>query len=99
MAFGFAIARFGLFLRELAATQVTRIPARSLGSGWFGVVLVVFGLVINAAATVRFGALRKAIMERRSAAPSPTLAYVVGAVSVVVALTMAIVLAASLESQ
>ncbi len=97
MAFGFAIARFGLFLREVAQAGALHItPRRGLGSAWFGVALVVLGLVTNAAAVGRFAVIRRAIEARRSGAPSPTLAYVLGAGSVVVALVMAIILATSL---
>ncbi|HEX8794742.1 MAG TPA: DUF202 domain-containing protein [Polyangiaceae bacterium] len=98
MAFGFAIARFGLFLREVAqagAVHVTTV--RGLGSAWFGVVLVVLGLITNAAAVVRYASVRRAIEERRSGAPSPVLAYAVGLASVAVAFVMAGVLAASLR--
>lgn len=97
MAFGFAIARFGLFLREVAQAGALHVtPARGLGSAWFGVVLVVLGLMTNAAAVVRYGNVRRAIEERRSGAPSPTLAYALGIASVIVALVMAMVMAISL---
>lgn len=98
MAFGFAIARFGLFLREVAQAGALRVGAvRGAGSAWFGVALVVLGLVTNAAAVVRYANIRRAIEQRRSGAPSPTLAYVLGVASVVVALVMAVVLAGSLR--
>ena len=97
MAFGFAIARFGLFLREVAQAGALHVtPARGLGSAWFGVVLVVLGLLTNAAAVTRYAAVRRAIEERRPGAPSPGLAYAVGIASVAVAVVMAVVLAASL---
>jgi uncharacterized membrane protein YidH (DUF202 family) len=97
MAFGFAIARFGLFLREIA--QVGQAPAhvaRGMGSAWFGVSLVVLGLVTNAAATVRYARVRKALMERESISPRPLLVYVLGIGSVLVALAMAVMLARAL---
>lgn len=97
MAFGFAIARFGLFLREVAQAGAHVTAVRGLGSAWFGVVLVVLGLLTNAAAVVRYASVRRAIEERRSGAPSPMLAYAVGLASVAVALVMASVLAASLR--
>jgi len=96
MAFGFAIARFGLFLREVAQAGALHIPQRGLGSAWFGVVLVVLGLLTNAAAVTRYAAVRRAIEERRSGAPSPGLAYALGIASVAVAVVMAVVLATSL---
>jgi putative membrane protein len=97
MGFGFAIARFGLFLREIAqAGQVHVSGARGVGSAWFGVVLVVLGLMTNTAATVRYAHLRRALDEGRSGAQSPVLAYVVGIGSALVAVAMAIILARSI---
>jgi putative membrane protein len=97
MGFGFAIARFGLFLREIAqAGQVRVTDGRGLGSAWFGVVLVVLGLMTNTAATARYASVRRALDEGRSAAGSPTLAYVVGVGSALVAVAMAIMLARSI---
>ncbi len=94
MGFGFAIARFGLFLREIAqAGQVRVSDARGVGSAWFGVVLVVLGLMTNAAATLRYARVRRALQDGRSAAPSPALVYAVGIGSVLVAIAMAIILA------
>ena len=93
MAFGFAIARFGLFLRELASIPTIEHAPQSLGSGWFGVAMVVLGLVTNVAATFRYLNIRKALDERRLISMSPFLVYVVGLGSVVVALAMAIILA------
>jgi putative membrane protein len=92
MAFGFAIARFGLFLRQIA--QVGQVHIRQgMGSAWFGVALVVIGLLTNAAATVRYGHVRRALVERRSAPPSPALVYALGIGSVLVAAAMAAELA------
>lgn len=46
MGFGFVIARFGLFLRELAAASGDAHSGRSPGmSMWFGTSLVVLGAV------------------------------------------------------
>jgi putative membrane protein len=97
MGFGFAIARFGLFLRQIAqAGQVHVGEARGVGSAWFGVVLVVLGLVTNAAATGRYAHMRTALDEGRPAAPGPALAYAVGIGSALVAIAMAIILARSI---
>jgi inner membrane protein YidH len=96
MAFGFAIARFALFLRQLSeARQPIGRGVQGLGSTWFGVALVVLGLVMNAAATVRYETNRRAILAERKVAPSPMLVYVVGIASVVIGATMAAVLGAT----
>ena len=94
MGFGFAIARFGLFLREIAqAGQVHLNASRGLGSAWFGVVLVVLGLVTNTAATVRYAHVRRAIAEGRAASPSAGIVYALGIGSALVAVAMAAILA------
>jgi putative membrane protein len=98
MAFGFAIARFGLFLREVAqAGQLQPMRgAQAMGSAWFGVALVVLGLVTNAAATVRYRLVRTELEQRRTASGSPLLVYVLGIGSVLVAAAMAVMLARTL---
>ena len=42
MGFGFVVARFGLFLRELSATTAS-VPSAGF-SRWFGVVLIALGI-------------------------------------------------------
>ena len=62
MAFGFAIARFGLFLRQIAAIGKVGTPATSaMGSGYIGVILVAFGVGTSLAATLRYRTVRLAI--------------------------------------
>jgi putative membrane protein len=98
MAFGFAIARFGLFLREISRAGAPLSPGRehAVGSGWFGVVLVLLGLVTNLAAMVRYFQVRRALQERRAIAPAATMAYALGIGSALVALSMAAMLARTL---
>lgn len=95
MAFGFAIARFALFLRQLAYVQNVTPHTPGIGSGWFGVALVVLGLVVNAAATARYEINRRAIRKGSEVSPSPIFVYVVGIGSIIIAATMAAVLGAS----
>lgn len=53
MGFGFVVARFGLFLHEIAATRPSP-PSPSSGlSLWIGGGLVVLGVVVNVAAAVQ----------------------------------------------
>jgi putative membrane protein len=97
MGFGFAIARFGLFLREIAQVSQLRVgTASGLRSAWFGVALVVLGFLTNGAATFRYARLRRAIEQDMSAAPSATLAYALGVGSALIALAMAALLARTL---
>ena len=53
MGVGFAVARFGLFLREMQAGQ-THLPSHTTGlSVWSGVALVTLGVTVNISAIVR----------------------------------------------
>ena len=52
MGFGFVVARFGLFLREIAMTTHAH-PLESTGvSLWIGTALLVLGASVNIAATI-----------------------------------------------
>src|SRR5271166_3047504 len=53
MGFGFVVARFGLFLRELSATRLN-LPLRSSAfSTATGIVLILIGVTVNLASIVR----------------------------------------------
>jgi len=53
MGIGFAVSRFGLFLRELSATA-SHPPAHTTGlSLWSGVSLVALGVIVNLGAVLR----------------------------------------------
>ena len=53
MGVGFAVSRFGIFLREFRSSQThTLVPSTGL-SEWSGVALVALGVIVNVAATVR----------------------------------------------
>jgi uncharacterized protein (DUF302 family)/uncharacterized membrane protein YidH (DUF202 family) len=53
MGFGFVVARFGLFLQQLAAIEHTATE-RSFGlSLWFGTALIAAGVLVNLASAVR----------------------------------------------
>jgi len=59
MGFGFVVARFGLFLRELASSRrgdVGAVPASPPGKMtlWVGVALVLTGVVVNALAAAGY---------------------------------------------
>jgi putative membrane protein len=98
MAFGFAIARFGLFLREIVQAGQVQIHAiRGLGSAGFGVTLVLLGMITNAAAVFRYAQVRKALIQRGTVVPNPLLAYLLGIASVLFAIAMAVMLATTLS--
>src|SRR5271169_3771858 len=53
MAVGFAVSRFGLFLREFRA-GTSHLPAQTTGlSVWSGVMLVALGVIVTLSAVVR----------------------------------------------
>jgi putative membrane protein len=52
MGFGFVVARFGLFLHEVAAVRGGPVPADH-GSVWLGAGMVALGSAINVLAAIR----------------------------------------------
>jgi putative membrane protein len=98
MGFGFAIARFGVFLRQLAEAQHAQIRAvDALGSAWAGTALVALGMLASFSATIRYGLVRRAIHRGEVGAPPAVIVYVVGAVSTLVGCGLSILLARSLS--
>jgi putative membrane protein len=53
MGFGFVVARFGLFLREIAAARGVASESSSGLSLWLGATLILLGVVVCAGAAVR----------------------------------------------
>ena len=51
MGFGFVVARFGLFLRELQIVQAGTPVKSHLFSLWFGTALIVVGVIVNVMST------------------------------------------------
>jgi putative membrane protein len=97
MAFGFAIARFGVFLRQIAsAGQLTLRTDHALGSAWIGAVLVALGMLANLLATIRYARVRSAIERGDVGAPNATMVYVFGATATLVGLVMTVLLARAL---
>lgn len=68
MAFGFVVARFGLFLR-LLRTQGSELTPDGGLSPWIGALLVVLGAVATAAGTKRYQEFCRRL--GRSELPSP----------------------------
>jgi putative membrane protein len=53
MGIGFAVSRFGLFLRELAPAQLHSAVHTTGASVWSGILLVALGVVVNLGAVFR----------------------------------------------
>jgi putative membrane protein len=97
MAFGFAIARFGVFLRQVAAVNAAAVHlSRGIGSTWVGAALVALGMLANLLATVRYGQVRRAIERGRLGAPNAALVYGLGTAATVIGMAMSVLLAQSL---
>ena len=79
MGFGFVVARFGLFLREINAAQLHAQPVRGGISIRFGTALVVLGVVLTASAVVRYLHLLKKLNDGRSLSGPSRLAVSLGA--------------------
>ena len=63
MGFGFVVARFGLFLRELQAVQQGTPLASGRGSLWFGIALVLMGVLVNFSAVFHHARLVRELRE------------------------------------
>jgi putative membrane protein len=73
MGFGFVVARFGLFLRELAAANGYTVTAR-INASTIGVAIVAAGLFVNLWASIRYrrmvgGLMRGEPFDARSWGP------------------------------
>jgi putative membrane protein len=72
MGFGFVVARFGLFLRELGTAAPT-IAVKSTGfSLWTGTALVLAGVVVNAVSTAQYLHTIRDLNEGREATGRPS---------------------------
>ena len=65
MGFGFAIARFGLFLRQMQATQTNLPVHQSWGSPFTGVTLITLGVLINITSSVQYAKTIRQLNEGR----------------------------------
>ncbi len=98
MAFGFAIARFAVFLRQVAAVGSAAIPStHGFGSAWLGAALVAAGMITSASATLRYHHVRRAIERGNVGAPSPTAVYLIGSGIAFIGLVMTWLLLRALQ--
>ena len=71
LTFGFVVARIGVWLRALGSGHPAAAHAQELGTAWIGGVFVALGVLANVAATIRYGAARRAIQQGREIAAGP----------------------------
>jgi putative membrane protein len=71
MGFGFVVARFGLFLRELAATHdVVVVPAGVPWSLWTGLALAALGALTVLGSLLRFRTISRSIERHEVGRPA-----------------------------
>ena len=90
MGFGFVVARFGLFLRELAAVRGADVPppGGKPVSVWIGVALVAVGVLVNLLAAADHGRVVRSL-RRGDTHPATTSAMGVVLAAVLAALGVA----------
>lgn len=91
MGFGFVVARFGWFLREIGST---RAPLQSPGySVWTGTLLVIAGVVIHLVSTLQHVRLIRNLNEGRDVAgKTSTIGVALGVLLAVIGSVMAVYL-------
>jgi putative membrane protein len=96
MAFGFAIARFGVFLRQVASLGQVTVNQHAVGSAWVGAGLVALGMLANLLATIRYAQIRRAIERGETGAPHALVVYVFGIIASLIGLVMTVLLVRAL---
>ncbi len=100
MGFGFVVARFGLFLRELASIKALPTFETSALSVPLGVALLVAGVVVNILSSVRHVRIVRALNSGVPVTTKPsTMAIVVALVLAAAGLTMALYLSKELVTK
>jgi len=93
MGFGFVVARFGLFLREIGSLASHTPAATPQFSLWTGTALVLAGVIVNAVSTLQYVRLVRDLNAQRDVTGKPSaIAVALGLLLAVVGLTMSIYL-------
>ncbi len=94
MGFGFVVARFGLFLREIAAAGQVVAHQHSTGwSLWIGTALIGLGVAVSVVASFEYYRFVSISKQGRAYTPrTALLAVVVGAILAVLGIVMALYL-------
>lgn len=92
MGFGFVVARFGLFLREMSLLQGQAMPTGF--SRWFGIALIGLGVALTAGAVAQHVATLKRLNRGLPLDGKPTaLGLAIGALLIVIGASMTFYLA------
>jgi putative membrane protein len=90
MGFGFVVARFGLFLHELAGVRGEAVVAGHGYSLWIGVGLVAMGVWVLSVSAMRFRRYTTAIRAGREM-PPPGPQFALGVATVLAAIAVAMI--------
>jgi putative membrane protein len=71
MGFGFVVARFAIFLREVTATTGAA-PTEAGFSRWFGVALIAVGVALTAGSTAQHVLVLRRLARGEGVEPRPT---------------------------
>jgi putative membrane protein len=92
IAFGFVVARFSLFVREIETVTHTSVKNAGVISTFFGSAMSVIGILVGILGGFRYACNDRALRQGRVLTLSPILAYVgslvLAAAGVVVALSI-----------
>jgi putative membrane protein len=91
MGFGFVVARFGLFLKEVSAATAAADTVKSYGfSLWAGTAIVIAGVVVNALSAIEHLKTIRSLNEGRDVTGKPsTIGVALSITLVTVGLAMA----------
>jgi putative membrane protein len=92
---GFIVARFGMFMRELAAAHGTEIPASAGWSQWLGVGLTSLGAVTIVGSLFRYRSVATAIERHEVGSPGSIWIYVVSVLVVLLGAGVVVLLLVS----
>jgi putative membrane protein len=93
MGFGFVVARFGLFLRELEFSQHPLTLRSAHFTLWVGTALIMIGVVVNVLSAVQHVQFVRAVKSGSPAVDRPaTMAVVISLILAMIGLAMTIYL-------
>lgn len=91
MAFGFVVARFGIFLREVA-----HVPTPPVHATVAGLAMVALGVFVNVLATIRYAVEYRALVRGEMPTPGGLLPILVSTGAAVIGAVLVVLLGISL---
>jgi putative membrane protein len=95
IAFGFVVARFSLFVREISTVAHVNLAHAGVISTAFGSLMAAFGILIGIVGGYRYAGTDRALREGRVLALSPVLAYIGAIIIAAAGLIVAISISAT----